>query len=113
MLDKLEEMTKDEYYARHVEGEREAKRAARERAKDAANSERSSTARDLILNAVRAQPGISQRVLLEKTVGKDVGSKALLDMRDALVEEGVIRTEEGARKATLHHIAEPAEEGPK
>lgn len=111
VLDKLEEMPKDDYFARQAEGERKAKRAAREAARSTAGAARSTAARDLIFNAVQADPGISQRVLLERTVGHDVGSKALLDARDALAAEGVVRIAGGARKAALHYPVENTERG--
>lgn len=108
VLDKLEDTTAVEYTARRAEEEAEGRRRGRERAKEAKDSVRASAARELIVNAVRAASGISQRSLLETTVAHGVGSKALLETRDELVAEGLLRTEPGKRGALHHFLVEEA-----
>lgn len=109
-LEDYRSMSAAEYWVDKSGAEREERRTVRLRERAEISAERDTTARDLILSAVREQPGISQRQLLDKTVGSGVGSAALLSVRDALVAEGLLVTSTGARQATLHHLAD-AQEG--
>lgn len=114
VLDKLEEMSKEEYYSRQASDEREARRVIKAKDRAETTAAKAASARELLLAAVRAQPGIVQSRLLGVCKGKGAGHDALLSELAVLVSEGQIVIDppvpEGG-KAPRHHHINPDYEG--
>lgn len=89
-----------------------SKEAEKRRKHDSARADQIDTKRkqaeELILNAVKANPGMSKTKLLRACRGNGVGSEVLEQVLNILAGEdiGKLRFEEGARNAQMYYLAE-------
>lgn len=89
-------LSAEDYEARHESADASERHAQRAR-----------HAEELLLNAIREEPGITRDRLIKECKGNGIGSGALTEVLAALIASGKVRTESGPRGAFMHYLTTP------